>query len=195
MPAPIDHQALTAALHQLNEQLYLQDAPVVELVVCGGSALIATGLVLRTTHDVDILAFIESQTIRDSEPLPDYLVLAARNVARNMGLAADWLNNGPASQFRLGLPEGIQERLHRVVYGERLVVHFISRYDQIFFKTFAAVDRAGYHVSDLLALKPTAAEMLAAAQWCLTQDVSEEFHAMIKIMFTQLGWPDVSQRL
>ena len=50
---PINVSKLNEALQLLNEQLVLTDAPATEIVVCGGSALIATGLVPRTTQDVD----------------------------------------------------------------------------------------------------------------------------------------------
>lgn len=42
----IDISKLNEALIVLNEQLMLADAEPQHLVVCGGSALIATGLVL-----------------------------------------------------------------------------------------------------------------------------------------------------
>ena len=54
---------------------------------------------------------------------------------------------------------------------------------------------AGYHVSDLKALNPTVEELVAAAKWCMTQDTSEEFRAILKDMFKQLGWQDVSDRI
>ena len=166
---PIDVSKLNEALQLLNEQLILIDAPATEIVVCGGSALIATGLVPRTTQDVDIVALMKAEVLVDSEPLPDYLLNAAGNVGIILSLPADWLNNGPASQFQMGLPSGFQERLTTVVVGAKLTVHYIGRYDQIFFKTFASADRGGYHVSDLKALNPADEELIAAARWCMTQ--------------------------
>ena len=41
---PIDISKLNEALMLINEHLILDDAPATEIVVCGGSALIATGL-------------------------------------------------------------------------------------------------------------------------------------------------------
>ena len=143
MEKPIDIAKLNHALQLLNEQLILTNAPRTEIVVCGGSALIALSLVPRTTQDVDIVA------MADPEPLPEYLMNAAAKVGTSLNLPADWLNNGPASQFRMGLPEGFSERLHEMEIGEKLAVYYIDRVDQIFFKTFAAADRGGYHVSDL----------------------------------------------
>ena len=192
---PIDISKLNEALQLLNEQLILSDAPATEIVVCGGSALIATGLVPRTTQDVDIVALMKAEVLVDSEPLPKYLIEAADRVGKVLNLPVDWLNNGPASQFQMGLPQGFQERLTTVIVGKKLTVHYIGRYDQIFFKTFASADRGGYHVSDLKALNPTEAELIAAAKWCMTQDTSEAFRMILKDMFNQLGWQNVSEQI
>ena len=192
---PIDISKLNEALQLLNEQLVLTDAPATEIVVCGGSALIATGLVPRTTQDVDIVALMKAEVLVDSEPLPEYLIEAADRVGKVLNFPADWLNNGPASQFQMGLPQGFQERLTTVIVGKKLTVHYIGRYDQIFFKTFASADRGGYHVSDLKALNPTEEELIAAAKWCMTQDTSEAFQMILKDMFNQLGWQNVSEQI
>ena len=138
---------------------------------------------------------VENGLLVSAEPLPDYLLKAVGRVADIMRLPMDWLNNGPASQFRLGLPEGFAARLHRVRIGELLVIDYISRLDQIYFKTFASADRGGYHISDLKALRPTDEEMLAAAQWCTSQDVSEGFRFILKEMLTLNGWEHVSNKL
>ena len=191
MEKPIDIKKLNLALSLLNEQLIITNAPRTEIVVCGGSALIALSLVPRTTQDVDIIAMMKSGILSDPEPLPEYLVNAAAKVGISLNLPADWLNNGPASQFRMGLPDGFTERLHRIEIGQKLVVYYIDRIDQIFFKTFASADRGGYHVRDLLELSPSEEELLDAAKWTLTQDISPEFREILKDMFVKLGWPNV----
>ena len=195
MDKTIDAAKLHEVLNLLHEQLILLNAPAIELVVCGGSALIATGLIPRTTQDVDILAFMEKNQLKDSEPLPPYLIKAADKVGKILGLPINWLNNGPATQFQMGLPQGFQQRLIQEVIGEKLIIHYISRYDQIFFKTFASADRGGYHVSDLKKLHPSEDELVEAAKWCMTQDVSPEFRGILVDMFNQLGWPNVSNRI
>lgn len=195
MEKTIDIKKLNHALILLNEQLIIANAPRTEIVVCGGSALIALSLVPRTTQDVDIIAMMKSGILSDPEPLPEYLVNAAVKVGMSLNLPVDWLNNGPASQFRMGLPEGFTERLHGVEIGEKLAVYYIDRVDQIFFKTFAAADRGGYHVSDLRQLEPSEDELVAAAKWTLTQDVSPEFREILKDMFMKLGWPNVSGKI
>ena len=100
------------ALQLLNGRLALDGAPRYNLVVCGGTALNATGLISRTTKDVDIVALMDDgEMLLDPAPLPQPLVDAALVVAENMGLPNDWLNNGPSSDdgglFRLGLPVAI----------------------------------------------------------------------------------------
>ena len=195
MSKTIDATKLHEALNLLHDQLILLNAPAIELVVCGGSALIATGLILRTTQDVDILALMEKNQLESSIPLPPYLIEAADKVGKILGLPENWLNNGPAVQFQMGLPDGFQQRLQQKIIGKKLVIHYISRYDQIFFKTFASADRGGYHVSDLKKLNPSEDELVEAAKWCMTQDVSEEFHKILIDMFQQLGWPNVSNRI
>ncbi|MBN2641859.1 MAG: hypothetical protein JXR78_09410 [Victivallales bacterium] len=191
----LNNAKLHEALNLLNEQLLLQDAPFTGLVVCGGSALIATGLITRTTRDVDILALMHDSKLKESEPLPEYLLHAANQVRRILDLPQSWLNNGPAAQFQMGLPDGFTERLHKVIVGEKLEMYYIDRRDQIFFKTYASADRGGYHVTDLLALNPAEDELVDAARWCMAQDVSLEFHQIIKDMFRKLGVKSVSDRI
>jgi len=196
-----DIEDLERALELLGARLDLAQAPVIGLVVCGGSALIALGLVKRTTRDVDILALMNpSGDLISPAPLPSYLLDAAREVARDLGLAADWLNNGPSRDaggiFQLGLPEGIASRLHPHAYGERLTVHFIGRLDQIHLKLYAAVDSGeGTHLDDLLSLKPDGAELESAARWAMTHDVSPGFRMILKDMLRQFGYESVANRI
>ncbi|NLB81878.1 MAG: hypothetical protein GX800_09810, partial [Clostridiaceae bacterium] len=82
----LDSSKLLQSLQLLQEQLLLIDASKTELVVCGGSALIALDLVLRTTQDLDIIALIRADELIDSEPLPEYLISAAIQVARILNL-------------------------------------------------------------------------------------------------------------
>lgn len=108
------YQQFETALRLLNGRLAIADAPTFHLVVCGGTALVATGLVLRATRDVDIVALADEQGgLIDPAPLPAALIKAAGEVAEDLGLPKDWLNNGPSSGegglYRLGLPHGFAE--------------------------------------------------------------------------------------
>jgi hypothetical protein len=84
-----------------------------------------------------------------------------------------------------------------VAYGPLLTAYYISRLDQIHFKLFAAVDRGpgDYHVSDLMALNPTPAEMLSAARWVSGQDASPEFGALLRDFLSQKSYQDVASKI
>jgi hypothetical protein len=196
-----DVEDLERALKLLGARLDLAQAPAIGLVVCGGSALIALGLIKRTTRDVDVLALMNSSgDLISPDPLPHYLFDTAKEVARDLGLAPDWLNNRPNRDtggiFQLGLPEGIASRLHVRSYGDRLTVHFIGRLDQIHLKLYAAVDSGeGTHLDDLLSLKPDDVELEAAARWAMTHDVSLGFRIILKDMLRQFGYESVANRI
>ena len=201
MPNPISHDNLDQALSLLAGRLDLAQTDPVRLVICGGSALIAMSLRRRTTRDMDVVALLSAaQEPISPDPLPDFLLRAADQVARDLGLFEGWLNNGPSrgegGLFQMGLPEGFVGRLTEKEYGPRLAIYFIGRLDQIHFKLYAAVDqRDGTHLNDLKALHPTAAELEAAARWAMTHDVSEGFKMVLKELLTQLGHEPVAERI
>src|SRR6185436_8919951 len=89
-------------LNALGEQLSALGSTSFELVVCGGSALNALGLVHRTTRDVDVLAFLTQAekgkpVLQTARPFPEVLDQAAAKVSRDFNLPTDWLNSGPTS--------------------------------------------------------------------------------------------------
>jgi hypothetical protein len=181
------HELLAA----VGEQLAARGAHV-EIVVIGGSALLASGLISRPTRDIDIVALLAAQMLVDPRPLPAELVAARDRVARDFGLPENWLNAGPAALLDFGLPEGFVERLERKGYGASLTVHFASRFDQIHFKLYAMADQgAGKHEADLRELSPTRAELLSAARWTRTHDPSEGFREQLVAALSYLGVEDV----
>jgi hypothetical protein len=163
----------------------------VEIVVIGGSALTALGLVRRATRDVDLLAIAEDCELRLAEPLPHALLAARAAVAADFGLAEDWLNPGPTGLLQWGLPEAFMSRVVTRTYGTALVVHFASRFDQIHFKLFAMVDQSGgRHEADLRALSPTPGELTSAARWSITQDPSPGYRLVLVDALRVLGVED-----
>lgn len=196
-----EYEKFDQALRLLNGRLQLAGAYRFNLVVCGGSALAATGLVVRTTKDVDVVALMDEEgDLLDPEPLPAPLVSAAHDVALDLGLPQDWLNNGPSSGegglFRLGLPAGFVERLTWKSVGEKLTIGFISRYDQIHFKLYAAVDQSGsYHAADLRELQPTDEELIAAACWTRTHDPSPGYREGLQWFLKEFGYGHIADRV
>ena len=201
MSSELSKEALEQAFRLLSGRLDLNKSETVRLVVCGGSALIATGLRQRTTRDADVVALMNSAgELVNPEPLPPFLLNAAVQVASDLGLAKDWLNNGPSRDdgglFQMGLPKGFASRLIERDYGPRLIVYFIGRLDQIHFKLYAAVDqRDQTHMEDLRALHPTDAELESAARWSMTHDVSEGYRWVLKELLKEMHHESVAENI
>lgn len=192
-------ELLNQALNLLGEVLEQRDCPPQHFVVCGGSSLIALNLVSRTvTRDVDILAKFENRQLIQAKPLPKFVREAAEAVREELSLPYDWFNTGPADDmfFRFGFPDGIEERLNQVQYGNALTISYISRHDQIFFKLYAATDQgSGRHLTDLQDLNPTSEEILAAASWTRKHDPSEGFRLLLDELLKHLGHGDLTGKI
>ena len=203
MKKEFDNRNLNEALELLGAMLERQSSRHYALVVCGGSALITMGLVSRTTKDVDVVAMQDEYcNILPIREIPAELQEIAGAVAEQLQLPDNWLNAGPGPIINrnlphMGLPEGFSGRLTQFKYGGNLTVSFISRLDQVFFKTFAAADKGGpsYHLDDLLKLKPAAQELLEAARWSMIQDPSPAFRTTLEQMFNSIGFPDAASKI
>jgi hypothetical protein len=181
---------LDEALSALNDQLTAVGARA-NLVVIGGSGLIAISAVSRTTRDVDVVALEEDGVLISAEPLPAAIRAAAATVARDLGLEPNWLNPGPTGLLIHGLPHGFAERLISREYGAALRVLFASRVDQIFFKLYAAADRREPRdFADLRALEPSAAELRDAARWSRSHNMPGPFDDAIAGALRDLGVQD-----
>ncbi len=143
MPDIKDSQQADAVLAALGEQLAAAGEHY-ELVVVGGSGLLALGEIERSTRDVELVALRSGEELDRAKPLPGPLSRAAQRVARDFSLDEGWLNGGPTALLDLGLPEGFLERLERRDYGEALTIYLASRYDQIHFKLYAMVDAGAW---------------------------------------------------
>ena len=195
-----DQIDIKTILSALGEQLESSSVEPIELLVCGGSALIFLGLAQRTTKDVDILAYVKKTEAGDisfikATPLKEEFIAAAKKVARDFNLPENWINTGPTSAVDLGLPDRLMERVTTREFGRKLTIHFLGRYDQIHFKLYAAVDQgAGVHYEDLLTLKPTADELEQAARWSMTHDVSEGYRQILKDLLNHMGHNNVAEK-
>ena len=163
-----------------------------DIVVIGGGALLLLGLIDRPTRDLDIVSRIEGERWVEGEPMPGPLAQAIADVASALDLDGHWLNAGPTSLLRFGLPAGFADRVVTQRYGA-LTVRLAARIDQVAFKLYAAVDQGprSKHFKDLRLLTPTRDELRAAARWCQTHDTSEPFRDMLIQALTALGVEDV----
>ena len=174
--------ALDEALHTLGALLAARGQSA-SLVLVGGGALVLLGLADRSTKDLDVVARVHAGQLREAEPFSPALVEAISDVALALDLAPDWLNPGPASLLRLGLPPGFQGRAHHRVYGA-LEIWLADRVDQIHLKLYAAADHwpdRSRHLRDLEGLSPSPAELRTAASWCQSHDPSEGFREVLLI--------------
>jgi len=180
-------EALEEALETLGAVLQEQRSPF-ELLAIGGSGLLLLGLIDRPTGDLDVIALMERGVFHKLEALPEPLQVAADQVGQALGLDERWLNTAPSSLMDFGLPEGWEGRLTTRQYGG-LCLHLPSREDQICFKLYAAVDRGpdDKHYQDLKILEPTQEELLFAARWTVTQDISDGFRESLKGCLQSLG--------
>jgi hypothetical protein len=194
-------EQIERALKLLDGRLGLNKSGYFSIIICGGAALSAMKLVQRTTKDVDIVALLDSKgNLADPAPLPQELTLAAGEVAHTLKLPPDWLNNGPSSGdgglYRLGLPEGFKYRLIKKYDGDNLTVYCVSRFDQIHFKLYAAIDQFGsYHAADLKQLSPSDDELLQAVRWAKTHDPSEGFQTAIKMFLREFGYEHLAGKI
>lgn len=159
-----------------------------QLAAVGGGAMLLLGLIDRPTNDLDLVTQMAEGDTVSADPLPAALREAITDVARALNLPIDWLNPGPASLLDLGLPVGFAERAHMRRYGP-LEILLASRFDQIHFKFYAAVDQGprSKHFADLQSLEPGREELMSAARWARTHDPSEGFEAELDKALETLG--------
>lgn len=178
----------------LNEALevlgtYLLDKGLkYEVVAIGGGALLLLGCIIRPTKDLDVIALMDRNKLISAHPLPTPLLAAIKEVGSTLKLPEDWINSAPADLWKMGLPEGFQDRLDPIHFSG-LTLYCASRFDQICFKLYASVDQGPHskHFEDLKRLHPTKEELKTAGSWCKTHDVSEEFARSLEEALYQIG--------
>lgn len=183
----MDIVLLERALATLGELLERRGSAH-SVAVVGGGSLLLQGLLERPTQDLDVVAVEGPLGLTSARPLPPDLVQAVRHVGAGLGLTEDWLNSGPTALLDLGLPGGFRERLEPRRYGN-LRLGLASRFDQIHFKLYAAVDQgpASKHFADLRLIGPARDELLAAARWARQHDPSEAFEGDLRAALSALG--------
>jgi hypothetical protein len=175
----LDAGTLWESLTLVGEILEVENASPVHLVVVGGSALLAAGIVSRTTEDVDVLAErgIPEGEIVPIRQLSPELGSAARKVATELGLPQNWLN-ATTALFSIPLeayPSDLWVDMKRQAFGSCLEVSFLGRPGLIYLKFYAAIDperkRRKDDRDDLVQLAPTIKEAEKAIQWLHTEEL------------------------
>jgi hypothetical protein len=127
---------------------------------------------------------------------PDVERLVAE-IGREYGIREDWFNFGAGPLIKFGFPPGMTTRLGRKSYGACLTIYFISRYDQVHFKIYAAMHpkEGARHLGDLLDLKPQEDEVKAAISWLLGREVSAGFKAVLRQVLERIGYERIADQI
>lgn len=189
-------------LHELADWLLFEGCEPLELVVCGGTALLLQGLALRTTRDVDVLGQWTPTLMQATciEAFPEKVRLCIARVAENHpeleGMKEDWVNLGPRRLARWGLPAGYEQRLTTVRFNDRLTLKLLSRLDLMPLKLYAAADDLGLrqqiHLADLKALKPTFEELDVALDLVRKLPGIDEKRVQLEAIVEELGYDDLA---
>lgn len=176
------HEALT-----LLGALLEESAVSISLVVAGGSALLAQKITTRSTHDVDVIALDGGDT--RAHPFPRALITAAAEVAKELHLDSNWLNNSMSLFLgRDQLPEPIWWSFDTRSYGPCLRVSYIKRDGLILLKIHAALDRdEPRDLTDLTALQPDGEETRRHVDWILNEILGQTTHPKLPGVLTHLG--------
>lgn len=162
-------ERLDSLLRGLGELLETESGPEVRLVVSGGAALIAHGIVERVTADIDVFAQRELEgDLISGYPLPGWFKIMVERFAEVENLPKKWIN---ADTSLVGnaltlLPPRCLQSLEEHRYGARLRVSFLKRDAQLYLKGYAIFGRDEPRDSkDFRALRPTPAEIRAVVEW------------------------------
>jgi hypothetical protein len=197
----LDHEDIHQALTLLGEMLDEAGRAPVHLIVCGGSALQAAGIVGRTTKDVDVLARrgeIDGE-ISMAYPLPAHVVEAAAQVARELRLPNNWFNAAtslltvPLEQ----LPTEVWSDLEEREYGRSLRLGYVGRSGLIYLKMSAVTGRDERRDrEDLQALAPNRMECEAAVQWLKRcQLIDQGNRTRLESVLKELGHDELGTRI
>lgn len=155
-----------------------EGTPDLRLVVSGGAALIANGIVDRSTHDLDVFAQREMEgDLKAGNPLPDWFLSLVKRVAKQEALPENWINSATSLVMDLLsiLPSRCLQNLEERAFGNRLRVSFLKREAQIFLKVYAYFGRVEERDRvDLKALSPSSEELEMALRWVLEHDLVGE---------------------
>ncbi len=197
----ISAENLDEILSRLNRKMVYAEGKPLNVAVCGGSALIAVALVARPTKDVDVVALLRvnqaNVEILEVKSLPTDVERLAAEIGTELGIREDWFNFNASPLIAFGFPPNMTSRLIKKSYGICLTVYFISRFDQVHFKIYAAMDPKDgtRHLSDLLDLKPKEHEVRAAVSWLLGRKASAEFKAALCQVLERIGYERIAEQI
>lgn len=182
-------------LEALGSILEKESGEPLDILVCGGMALILQGLIDRRTRDIDGIALVTEKDgayVLKKPHLKKAFKKALRRVAAVYGITPNWISFQARTLLDDGLPPGIVERAEVRRYGEKLTLRLISRYDQVHLKLKAAIAREGPDAGDIREMGATEEEIAAAAGWCLELGYSRR---EVKEALERIGCGEIAERI
>lgn len=149
-----------------------------EAIIIGGAALSILHMINRMTEDVDCI---------EPEIPYDIKFASIEFIKQNAhyGLNPEkFLNNGPISIIKT-LPNGWKTRTQLIYQGNALTFYTLARIDLLKTKLDAMVHR-GRDMEDVIAMKPSNAELDECLLWVLSADAGEHWPEMVEESFREL---------
>jgi hypothetical protein len=134
----MDKQLMRRAFRDLDDRLEKD----LQLVVGGGAAMILAYDHPLATEDVDAFPRRGSPRLAEIDAL-------AKQTARTLGIASDWLNQH-FETFTFVLPDDYAARLRNVYRGKHLSVEALGPEDILVMKCFAGRDKDRPHARRLM---------------------------------------------
>jgi hypothetical protein len=128
-------------------------------VICGGASIILRGIEGRGTSDIDIIG----------PAMDDALTKASLQVASDLGLHNDWLNDKPRKFYAEDLPEGWESRVFVGYSAAHLVVQSVSDFDLAVLKFIAECDR-NKDIQDIVDLNLSKQDIARVVAHVLSRD-------------------------
>lgn len=182
-------------LEALGELLEREGLENVDLLICGGMALVLQRFSDRPTRDIDSLGMVVERggALELRKPLFEAdLKLAIERVGTIFGRGKNWLNPGPISLHDTDLPDGLVDRAEVRLYGKVLTIRLCSHEDMVLLKMWAACLRSGPDMDDLIEMGATEEEANEGYWWCLGQGAEK---GALLVILKEIGHAEVAERV
>lgn len=167
-----------------------------DLVICGGMALVLQHMSSRPTRDVDAMALVKESAGR-LEVCKPILSAQLRDAIERVGVVygkgRNWLNAAAIILHdETQLPEGLLDRALVKHYESCLTIRLLSQEDMVRLKMWAALQRSGPDIVDLLEIEASEADAEKGFEWCLEQDGDRE---ALLVILSEMGHGQLAERL
>ncbi len=184
-------------LTALGEILEREGAGPVDVVICGAMALAMQGIIDRPTRDIDGLGLVirkRGRLVLSKPLMSNEFNQAVERVGIHFGAGKFWFSTAATILHDdTRLPSDLIKRAEVRQYGSNLTVRLCSRPDMVYLKMWAAIKRGEPDIGDLMQMRISEEEAMAAAAWCLEQD--KEAKTDLIAVLKEVGHGGLAERL